>query len=632
MAKLDVAYGSVRKLLTGDSQYVVPLYQRSYRWTTKKELPDLWEDVMMCYETQRNGDGNSPEAHFLGAVVTGQGGSPSPLGFTPFVIIDGQQRIISISLMIAALRDVLIPEDKSRRDVTRKYLAHVDDDDGAFEPRVLPSAQNRVTYMTVLRAEPLGRTRDAIADAYNFFRKSIERGLYRDSPTREELNPEANPADESITQGEKSSTPADPSETDELLQVDETSTQMAEPFDWPVLLDAMTQRLELVTISDVTPENAYNVFRTLNSTGLNLDQVDLLRNAFFMLLPTRAEKVHEELWTPMENRLGDAELGRFFHTNLIRLGENIPYEQTYRTQLKVLKRHGLGESSLMNQLETIEKDSRTYSAIGLVGDGPFYFGSTRLRDDVVAALRRLRTWGSYPAMPLVLDASARLSEGKTSQDELLEILTWIESILIRRYFVATAPNDLRSVFGRVMKGVQASSAQYMTALLGELEKPYVRWPANEELQRAVIEREFYRQKQKEEFFILRRLAEHLEGREYPHIALGNGPGQYSIEHILPQSDLTTAWTDELRSSDSKEDTFKTWQERKDVIGNLTLTAYNSQLGRKPFADKKHFIADHLRLKLSTAVLDMDHWTRTEIDHRSESLGKTAIELWARPQS
>jgi hypothetical protein len=99
-----------------------------------------------------------------------------------------------------------------------------------------------------------------------------------------------------------------------------------------------------------------------------------------------------------------------------------------------------------------------------------------------------------------------------------------------------------------------------------------------------------------------------------------------------QPNTSPAWTDELRSRDSKEDAFKTWQERKDVIGNLTLTAYNPQLGRKSFADKKDFFADHLRLKLSTAVLDVDHWTRTEIDDRSESLGQTAIELWVRPYS
>jgi len=118
MAKLGTDYGSVRALLKGDSQYFVPPYQRGYRWTARKELADLWEDVVLGYQagTEKS---QSPDTHFLGAIVTGVGGPPSPLGLSPFVIIDGQQRIISISLLLAAIRDMLAPDEKSRRVITR---------------------------------------------------------------------------------------------------------------------------------------------------------------------------------------------------------------------------------------------------------------------------------------------------------------------------------------------------------------------------------------------------------------------------------------------------------------------------------------------------------------------------------
>lgn len=628
VAKLTTAYGSVRALLRGDSQYVVPPYQRSYRWSDKKELADLWEDVVMRYEADRASAEESPDTHFLGAIVTGQGAPPSPLGISPFVVIDGQQRIISLSILIAAIRDVLGPDDRARRVVTRDYLMHMDENDELLESKVIPGTKDLATYMTVLRGEPLGRSTHPIAAAYNFFRRSIEAGVVVDSPTRKELEDEETPtspdADEPTTPAPEDQAEA---ETDHSPS---DGLQGAEPLDWNGLLTAVTQKLELVTISDVTPENAYNVFRTLNSTGLTLDQVDLLRNAFFMLLPKRAAEVHDRLWVPMETRLGDAELGRFFHTNLIRLGENIPYDQTYRTQLQRLKRAGLGEESIIGQLELLEKDSQLYSTVSLAGDGPYYFGGVRLDEQTVAGLRRLRVWGSYPAMPLVLDGAARLRESDITQAQFRRITSWIESLLVRRYLAAIAPNDLRSTFGRVMKYLRISDEPFLESLEAELLKPYVRWPSDDELVRAAMEREFYRQKQKEEFFILRRIAESIEGREYPHIGLGNRAGQYSIEHILPQGELTDAWSAELRVG-AETDVFRTWQERKDVIGNLTLTAYNSALSNRPFLEKKDFIENNLRLELSRQILVAEHWTRVEIDDRSRYLGEQAIAVWPRAE-
>jgi hypothetical protein len=192
------------------------------------------------------------------------------------------------------------------------------------------------------------------------------------------------------------------------------------------------------------------------------------------------------------------------------------------------------------------------------------------------------------------------------------------------------PNDLRSVFGRVMKGLHHASGEFLATVETELLKTYVRWPSGDDVRRACEERPFYRGKQKEEFFILRRIAEAVEGREYPHIRLGTGAGNYSIEHILPQGSLTEDWIAELQLGDDGMDSVRIWQDRKDVVGNLTLTAYNSRLSNRPFTEKKSFIDANLRLELSRQILEAEHWTKTEIDSRSRALGELAVTIWARP--
>jgi len=516
---------------------------------------------------------------------------------------------------------------------------HMDENDELLEPKVVPGARDYPPYMAVMKGEPLGRSSHPIALAYNYFRHQIEAGLRLDAPTREELEPEdVTEFVDGVTTGalgdrggeDASQSQAELEEFEEA-EVEEAATAVSEePFNWQGLLNAVTLKLELVTISDVTPENAYNVFRTLNSTGLSLDQVDLLRNAFFMLLPHRATEVHSRLWDPMETRLGLTELGRFFHTNLIRLGENIPYLQTYRTQLQRLKRAGLGQEAIIGQLETIEKDSQLYSTASLAGPGPYYVGGTRLDDRTVNALQLLRAWGSYPALPLILESAAQLRDGSISPADFGRVLSWIESILVRRFILGIPPNDLRSTFGRVMKSLAESGGSFLSVLSTELRKPYVRWPSNAEIERAAEQVDFYRGRQREEFYILRRLAEKIEGREYPHISLGTRAGQFSIEHVLPQGELTQAWAEELQS-EGDADAFKSWRERKDVLGNLTLTAYNSSLSNNPFIEKKAFMRENSRLELSRHILDSAHWTRVQIDQRSRYLALQATAVWPRPE-
>ena len=102
--------------------------------------------------------------------------------------------------------------------------------------------------------------------------------------------------------------------------------------------------------------------------------------------------------------------------------------------------------------------------------------------------------------------------------------------------------------------------------------------------------------------------------------------KYSVEHILPQT-LTAEWEEDIRSAG--DEPHRLWLERRDVIGNLTLTAYNSELAQKRFDDKKKFIEENLYLKLSKDIATAGRWSRSEIDARSQQLAVLACKTWPR---
>lgn len=598
MARLDTDYSSVADLLDGNRKYVVPRYQRAYSWG-RVQLTELWEDVLVRYGNLRDSS-EIPDTHFLGALVTGQGVSASPLAATPFVIIDGQQRLTSLTILIAAIRDAIVPDADDRAEISGRYLLNITRSGQVHSTKVEPGAGDKPHYRSVVELGEAAPLDHPVGRAYDYFRRKVLAGWAGD------VRNEDDGANHEIADGNIS--PA--------------------RFEWQILLEAVTQRLELVTISGVTPENAYNVFRTLNSTGLELEQVDLLRNAFFMLLPERAEDVHERLWLPIERRLDPVELKRFFHANLIRLGHNVPEKQIYHAQMLRLKSRGLNEAAVTRELEVLESASRVFVAL-LRPNSP-EAASLNLSAGIAETLSRLTSWGVAPAMPVFLDAGIALDSGRISRQEFERVIAIVESVLVRRHLVNTPPNDLRSVFGRVMRSLSStSSVDYVAALEDELSEDYVRWPTDRELERAVNTNPFYRGKQKQEFHILRAMAEAMDGREHPHIALSNTRDGFSMEHVLPQT-LNNDWEAELTRTGA-HNVLEEHRELRNLLGNITLTAYNSNLSNHPFMYKRAYMQENGRLELNRDVIEAEAWGRARIEERGRHLAAVAAKLWPAPK-
>jgi len=157
--------------------------------------------------------------------------------------------------------------------------------------------------------------------------------------------------------------------------------------------------------------------------------------------------------------------------------------------------------------------------------------------------------------------------------------------VIRRFISQIPPNDLRSTFARLTQQVRkkTTSAAFEKGIIGGLREKRRRWPSDTEVDDAFLRRPLYRSPgQRQTFFILKRIAERYEGKEAPQIVFGTASTDYSIEHVLPQS-FPDHWSADLvRWKDPNPQ--ETWSTHRHTAGNLTLTAYNSELSSLPFDD------------------------------------------------
>jgi hypothetical protein len=621
MAKLDTDYGSFKELISVARVYTVPLYQRRYSWKPKAQVAELWSDVVRLYK-ERVLSGTVDSTHFIGSIVVGETETRA-LGPGDCSIIDGQQRLLTLSLIVAAIRDTLVESVSKREEITTNYLTFPRTE----QLRLELSQADAATYQAIVTGEEVRDRRSPVYQAYLYVRRELAAGVVEELDPDEAVDEDAE--DSGVDAGgEAGDTLNGPEEIDVPPSVPEASQ-----WNWEVLLQVLSQDLELVSISGVPAERAYQIFATLNHGGLRLTQVDLIRNAVFMKLPRRNQEAHRKIWQPLEENLGEKGLQRFLHAWVVRRGNNVPQKDTYASVLHELKVAGASEDEAYDLLRDLGSESRDYRVIS----DPSSYESMKLAkewkvpDEMYRTLTFLASWGSVPAQPLLLETFTRWRLRRLNSTAATRLLRYVESLLVRRFIAAIPPNDLRSTLGRLVQQVRLSSdRQFGNVVIAALKEPTRRWPDDRETEDALVTRSIYRVKNvRQTFLILRRLAEELEGKECPQIDLGTSPSKYSIEHILPQTLEGTSWYQDLERW-GDVDAHVTWNTRRHTLGNLTLTAYNSELSNRAFAEKKIWIRDKLRLRLSTQILESEAWSKREIEDRSRSLSAIAMKVWPYP--
>lgn len=272
---MDARYATPQKLFSGEMQFVVPLFQRSYSWKLK-QWKTLWADLKQLPELEVG------RQHFIGSVVM-HPTNTVPTGVSKYAVIDGQQRLTTLFILLVALRDTAHNAGNVRlaERITDTYLAN------KYAPiheryKLLPTQADRVAFRQIAdRAPGTEPVTGLITEAYTYFLHEL-RGWTRDESER----------------------------ADEMLRL-------------------ILERLSLVSITLNDDDDPYLVVESLNAKGMQLTAADLIRNYLFMKIhPDQQDELNEQYWIPMQSALGDS-LTVFIWHYLMRNGGNVPQSDVY---------------------------------------------------------------------------------------------------------------------------------------------------------------------------------------------------------------------------------------------------------------------------------------------------------------
>lgn len=543
-------------------QFVVPIYQRTYSWT-EKECRQLWNDIM------RAGRDKAIPAHFVGSIVYVEKGIYQVAVQTSLLVIDGQQRLTTVTLLIEALARSLNgaePLDGFSAKKLRNYYLLNPEEDGELGYKLLLSQTDKESLIAL-------------------------------------LNQQAAPPDPSIR-------------IDANFRL--FSKLIAEAKEDLTTLCMGLAKLMVVDISlDRESDNPQLIFESLNSTGRELSQADLIRNFILMgLEPELQSRLYRQYWRPIEIDFGQEGYAAHFdgfmrHFLTVKTGE-IP---NVRAVYDEFKKHAQTQSVAEAGVEALMADIRTfaghYCAMAL-GKEP----DRTLRE----AFQDLRELKVDVAFPLLLELYSDYALEALSKDELLEAVRLVEAYVFRRAICAIPTNSMNKTFAGFGRSLKKD--RYLESIQSSflLLPSYRRFPSDEEFERDLQHRDLYNFRSRS--YWLRRLENHARKER---VAVD----EYTIEHILPQNEnLSPEWKDDLGPEWQRVQ--QTWLH---TLGNLTLTGYNSELSDHPFVSKRDMkggFADS-PLRMNEGLAGLDRWTEETITERARRLAAKAVKVWRAPK-
>jgi len=374
------------------------------------------------------------------------------------------------------------------------------------------------------------------------------------------------------------------------------------PVDHEKIKKIITTYFSIVSIVLDSDDNPYLVFESLNAKGRPLTQADLIRNYFFMRIHiNEQEEVYKKYWEPMQTALGE-NLTEFIRHFLTRNGNIIKQSDVY---------YALKENiSTMNVIDYIQM-LKLYADYYKNLIYPEYEKEAELQK----YFRRLNRIEVTTAYPLLLNFYNAYIEKNITVTEFVNILKVLENYLIRRFVCNVPTNQLNKIFPGIYSQIQMKSPENLLEGFKDIlqSKGY---PKDNEFNIRFIENRFYASgdRQVKTKLILESIEEYYAHKE--NVPFEN----LTIEHILPQT-ISDWWQDHLG-----EDYEETYELFLHTIGNLTLTAYNTELSNDNFLTKKATYMDS-HLELNKYFKDISNWTRKEIEDRAKDLAKKALDIW-----
>ena len=543
-------------------QFMIPIYQRTYSWTDR-ECHQLWEDII------RSGSSDAIPAHFTGSIVYIETSLFHVSSQSPLLVIDGQQRLTTVMLILEALARRVGTDEPvagfSARKLRNYYLLNaLEEGESGFKLLLTQTDKESLLalmHQTPQPAEPSLR----ITRNFNFFEERV-RAL--------------------------------------------TTTGLTH----------LCNGLSKLTIVDVSlsrdHDNPQLIFESMNSTGRELSQADLIRNFILMgLEPADQTRLYNLHWRPMEIAFGQEAYGTHFdsfmrHFLTLKTGE-IP---KIRAVYEAFKRHARSADIEAAGVDTLVADIHTYA---------HYYCAMALDkeqdDDLALAFGDLRELKVDVAFPFLLELYDDYVQDRFPKADFVEAVRLVEAYVFRRAVCAIPTNSLNKTFATFGRALEKD--RYKESIEAHfLSLPsYRRFPDDEEFKRDLSGRDLYNFSRCS--YWLRRLENHNR-RERVSV------GEYTIEHILPQNEnLSEAWREALGSE--WQHVQKRWLH---TLGNLTLTGYNSEYSDQCFTDKRDMRGGFREspLRLNERLGTLDSWNEDTIRQRAVRLAAMAVQVWEAP--
>ncbi|MEW2329433.1 DUF262 domain-containing protein [Micromonospora chersina] len=555
---------TLQGLLEGAKQYQVPLYQRTYSWS-KSQLVRLWEDVRKLADDRVDNPGAT---HFIGSLVLAPSPTNGPTGVAEYLVVDGQQRLTTLTILLCAIRDHRADhEDPMHRErINQQYLIN------PWKPasqrlKLVPTQADRDAYLACLDSTPQAGGADPVGTAYRFF-------------------------------------------ATQLAAADDPD----DAFDIERIENAVITGLALVSVTAQPGDNVHRIFESLNNTGLRLTQADLLRNYLFMRLPTRGEAVYQSLWLPLQSKLTSAELELLFWLDLVHRDPRVKQTDVYAAQQTRLER--------LRSEEEIEAEVERFSRLGALLRVILHPAEEKDRG-VRRRLQRMSAWGTTTVFPLLLHLLDRRDNSTATSEQVAGAMLYVESFFVRRLLIGRATANINRILLAVVTEMDKDRPvdEAVRAYLSAGRKYYA---TDASVRAAVRSIPYYLNGRPHQRQLVLRWLEESFGSKEP-VALDS----LTIEHVLPQTP-TSEWRQMLARDLEPEENFREAHEALvHTLGNLTLTGYNSELSNSSFPVKRVQLGKS-GIVLNQEIAAQDRWGRPEIHARADALADRIVSIWPGP--
>lgn len=551
-----------------DKRFTIPVYQRNYDWK-KDQCEQLLDDLLEVVKSHK--------VHFFGSIVSVQGEA----SFSEHLVIDGQQRLTTITILLIAIYNLINDNKISVKDHSlykKIYEAYLVDPYKEKRTLKLTPVKQDQKALYMLFDEPKYHVKSSnITSNYDFFYERLQ-------------------------------------------QLDVTADQ---------LFEAIT-RLEIINISLGADDNPQLIFESLNSTGLALSESDKVRN--YVLMGLQSSKVQEDYYDNYWHKIEintNFNVGVFLRDYLsVKTQKISPINSVY-----IAFKHYINSINVTDS-KTYLQDMLSYSERYKT----LIEGKTTNKE-LNACIERLNRLETTVTSPFFLEVLKLFDDKQLTIEQVKDVFVLTESYLFRRSICSLPTNALNKIFLslnkeilKLGKGLDSPTnyvEQMKYALLSRRETS--RFPRNEEFIKAFSERDIYNMATKNRVYILERF-ENSNISEDKDVYRHCEDGEYSIEHIMPQT-LTDEWKKDL--GDNYQDIYDTWIHR---IANLTLTAYNREYSNSSFEIKKNLDTAEGKgfalsgLRLNSYIAKQNKWTESELKARNKLLMDEAIKIWKQPQT